>query len=501
MKSYLKRMKKCISEKFRNLKNKGGVPSVIFWILIMALPIYSIYFIAEMVEPLKDFGASFVLWFPKQSILMKSFVIALGLVGSYKIMRFFVKKFSKIYNSKNKYMTKVREFLSERSEFTKKTILLISAILVISISVGAVLGLNSANKVPPVAATIEGPRVPDASYFNANNEQQEENKEEKQEEQSGEKDQESEKATVQNDNTSSENSEAVYYQANNNSTSDSNNQQPENTITAPESNSSNANSGSEIDHSQADNSLIKDDKVENVEEENSNADVEITEPEFVPEEIAPETDNNGQSALPNDEVLPSPEQSDFEQPVVTLSGESRVKVGQSFTLSATTSDNVGVTSFNLDSSSIIGLNGNVELQNVSVNANNASITLKAVSEGTCKISIAPKTAIDAAGNSSAKSNLVNIIIESAEEEPEISNPEDNQQEQPAVPEISNPEDNQQEQPAVPEISNPEQPAVPEISNPDNSQVEQPEQPVEQDTTPAQPEAGNGDVSSDNVEFE
>ena len=521
-------------------------------IVLMCLGISIIAFTPQISTFFTSMGTLFL----EESFLGKLMIATIGV----SIVTLLFVLIGKLYSLISDKQNKVSKCLSRRSSLTRKTLLVTTAGLVFAIILGAsvsnVTNQSNANEVASNLNSLTHEEVLEEELNKAKDSlakaEEEDVQQTKKEEVAEEKTvTETIKGNVVNNeevnNTSSNYSEPSYDSTNN---STSNND----SITAPE------NGGSDIDHSQADDSLIKDDKEETI---TPDEDVEITEPEFVPEEQPeqPEDNTNPDESLPNDEVLPDPDQTDFEQPVVALSGEQRVKVGDVFSVTASTSDNIGVTTFNLDSSSIVGLNGNVELQNVSVSGNNGTITLKAVSEGTCKISVAPKVALDQAGNSSAKSNVVNIIIESAEEQPEISpeqpeeqqpeinNPEQPEEQQPEInnpeqpeeqqPEINNPEQPEEQQPEInnpeqpeeqqPEINNPEQPEEqqPEINNPEQPEEQQPEinnpeQPEEQqpeinnpeqpeqqpeqqpevpDMTPAEPEAGSGNVSGDNVQFE
>ena len=512
-------------------------------IVLMCIGVSLVAFTPQISTFFTSMGTLFL----EESFLGKLMVATLGV----SIVTLIFVLIGKLYSLISDKQNKLSKFLSRRSNLTRKTLLVTVAGLVFAIILGAsVSTVNNHSKANEVASNLNSLTHEQVSEEELNKAKdslakaEEDVQQPKQEEVAKEKPAtETIKGTVVNNeqsNNTNTNTNSNYsepsYDSTNNSTSNND------SITAPE------NGGSDIDHSQADDSLIKDDKEETITPEE---DVEITVPEFVPEEQPeqPEENTNPDESLPNDEVLPSPDQTDFEQPVVTLSGEQRVNVGDVFSVTASTSDNIGVTAFNLDSSSIVGLNGNVELQNVSVSGNNATITLKAVSEGTCKISVAPKVALDQAGNSSAKSNVVNIIIESAEEQPEISpeqpeeqqpeinnpeqpeeqqpeinNPEQPEEQQPEInnpeqpeeqqPEINNPEQPEEQQPEInnpeqpeeqqPEINNPEQPEEqqPEINNPEQPEQQQPEvQPEVPDMTPVEPEAGSGNVSGDNIQFE
>ena len=205
--------------------------------------------------------------------------------------------------------------------------------------------------------------------------------------------------------------------------------------------------------------------------------------------------------------------------MVVLTGDATVKVNDTFTVSIIASDNINVKSLNINEQSILGLDSKVEVQNITTNGNNVTVTLMAKEMGSVHLSIAPEVAIDDAGNTSSRSNEIGIIIESNEIPEEIL-PEENDNET-ILPETEpelNPElddnnnDDVIEAPETewedgdveiiePEDNNSDDDlGTNNDGNTDNNIEDDFEDNTDEDITdPVEPE-GNGDVSDDEIEF-
>ena len=400
-----------------------------------------------------------------------------------------------------KYINKTVKYGINKFKFKKFAIISSIVILIVTLLSGIILPNVTRYLNHRDAAIIE-------QYSDDDKDQKEE-----QEEKSEEKQEEAEPEQKQEIEPEQKPAEETKYQAkneaktnnngnNNNSTIVPNNSNSKEDTKQPEISDEQVDNGPTTDFSEADTDKIKHDKEENVEQENKDDEIIELEPEEDKEDSENPNNNGGEIINPeendNVEVLPEIDMNDLEQPEVSLVGDQTVKVGDIFTISVTATDNKEVTEFNFDKTSIEGLDSKLQIQSINVSGNNADITLKAMEQGNTHLSIVSKVAKDAAGNTSSKSNEINIIINAYEEpeiiEPDVQEPEEPGIEQPEQPEIIEPEQPETQEPGTdkPEFVEPEEPEViepekPEIIEPEEPEVIEPEQPETQEPGTDEPE--------------
>lgn len=107
------------------------------------------------------------------------------------------------------------------------------------------------------------------------------------------------------------------------------------------------------------------------------------------------------NSTPTPYLTPPPTQNDTVKPVVELLGAGSIRVGQTITLTARASDNVGISNFIMVAQSVKGLTAGLVVRDVrKTSATEYSIVLYAVEVGQQGIAISPGVAVDVAGNTS-----------------------------------------------------------------------------------------------------
>lgn len=121
-------------------------------------------------------------------------------------------------------------------------------------------------------------------------------------------------------------------------------------------------------------------------------------------------DNSGVSKQYYVTVTAGNQNNDTVAPVVELLGSGSVVIGQTITLNARATDNVGVLNFNIRAQDVGGIISGLVVQDVTKNGQQFTIKLIAVLPGQYFLGIANGVATDAAGNSSDWSNEAIVTI-------------------------------------------------------------------------------------------